>query len=80
MVISVKTKKLLGILPDELYEEMIYAIVKADTNRIINDNMCLSHLIQMNIYVESIFIKREEYKNEKEWRLILNDESTFKEL
>lgn len=73
-----ENEKIVRHFADELYEEMIYAIVKADTNRIINDNMCLSHLIQMNIYVESIFIKREEYKNEKEWRLILNDESTFK--
>lgn len=73
-----ENKKIVRNFADELYEEMIYAMVRADTNRIINDNMCLSHLVQMSIYLESIFIKREEYRNEKEWRLILDDESTCK--
>lgn len=73
-----KNRKIVKKFADSLYEEMIYAISREDTNRIINEEMCLSHLIQMCIYMESIFIKREEYRNEKEWRLILDDENTCK--
>lgn len=63
---------------DDLYNEMIYAIVRKDSKRIINKDMCLSHLTQMCIYQDSIFLKKEEYKDEQEWRLILDDENTSK--
>lgn len=64
-----------------IYNEMLTAIVEGRTKNIVEGLYGASFIMELDrkcIYQDSVFIKKEEYRNEKEWRFILNDEGTYK--
>ena len=64
-----------------IYENMIFAIGNGEVSKFLDGTYSSSFPVmydKMEIYQDSIFVKREEYCNEKEWRLIINDEDTYK--
>lgn len=70
-------QKLAGLI----YDGIIVAIVKGDTKLILDKSDKGSYDIakaEKGILQESIFVKRAEYSEEKEWRLIIEDENTNK--
>lgn len=65
----------------EIYNEMLTAMLQGKSKDIIEepyDATYFMRLARLCIYEESIFIKKNEYENEREWRLILDDEETRK--
>lgn len=68
-------------LATSIYQGILNAIEEGNVKSIIDSPYALDYKISINkklIYLESIFIKNKEYQNEKEWRLILDDENTYK--
>lgn len=70
--------KFITKIANSFYYEMCFAMERKNSKAIIDKDLTLSSLHQKLTYQESLFIKREEYKNENEWRLIVDDESMFK--
>lgn len=64
-----------------IYDEMLIAMIEGNSKDIINNSYGATYMMELDrkcIYQESIFIKKDEYQNEREWRLIVNDEDTYK--
>ncbi len=64
-----------------IYNEMLAAMIDGKTKNIIEGLYGATDFMELDrkcMYQDSIFIKRDEYRSEKEWRLILNDENTYK--
>lgn len=58
-----------------------YEMLEVNEKNIVSDMYEANYMIELDqkcLYQESIFIKSNEYENEKEWRLILDDENTYK--
>lgn len=74
-------KPIVEKLAGSIYEQMICTIADGEGNKIFEGTYAFSFPMvydKKELYQESIFIKKEEYRNEKEWRLILDDENTYK--
>lgn len=68
-------------LASMIYTRMILALENIKKGKFFEKTDVVNFPIicaQKELYQESIFIKKEEYRNEKEWRLIINDENTYK--
>lgn len=67
---------------EDIYEGILDALINSKTADILNSPYGASYSInhaRIGIYVESAFIKKSEYAEEKEWRLIIDDESMRKD-
>lgn len=63
-----------------IYNEMLTAMVEGKSKDII-EGYSATYMMDLElkcIYQDSLFIKKPEYENEREWRLILDDEETRK--
>lgn len=66
---------------DDLYTGILEALVFFNTKNILSSTYNASYKIVLSknsLLQNSIFMKTDEYKNEKEWRLILDDDQTEK--
>lgn len=64
-----------------IYNEMLTAMIDGKSRDIVEGLYGATYFMELDrksIYQDSIFIKRNEYKGEREWRFILNDENTYK--
>ena len=64
-----------------IYNEMLKAMIEGNSKDIIGGECSATYFMEREkqcIYQESIFIKKNEYENEREWRLILDDEGTHR--
>lgn len=67
---------------EEIYNEIILTMLRGNTKELIDDYSNIPYMINLKkecLFQESIFLKGNEYKNEKEWRLILDDENIRKD-
>ena len=63
-----------------IYHQMLEAIEEGNSKGIV-DGTSATGIIEVDqnwLYLDSIFIKKDEYENEREWRLILDDEEMRK--
>lgn len=73
--------KLIKEYATKIYSEIIQTVIKGKTKEFIDESSDIPYMIQLqkeSLFYEFIFQKDNEYKSEKEWRLILNDEETRK--
>ena len=73
--------KLIKEYATTIYSEIIQTIIRGKTKELIDETSNIPYMIQLQkecLFYESIFQKGNEYKSEKEWRLILDDEETRK--
>lgn len=64
-----------------IYDELLRVMIEERTKDIVEGLYGASYMMELDrkcICQESIFIKREEYKNEREWRFILNKDELYK--
>lgn len=64
-----------------IYNEMLNAMIQGNSKDIIEGACSATYFMELEkqcIYQDSIFIKKNEYENEREWRLILDDEETHR--
>ena len=64
-----------------IYNEMLIAMVEGKSKDIVDGSYSATYMMSLElkcIYQDSLFIKKSEYENEREWRLILDDEETRK--
>ena len=76
-----ENKSTIEELVTSIYQGILNAIEEENVKSIIDSPYVLDYEMGIHkklIYLESIFIKNKEYQNEKEWRLILDDENTYK--
>lgn len=67
---------------ERIYEGIIDVIDRFKTNDILKNPYGASfyiNLVKKEIYADSVFIKRMEYAEEKEWRFIVDDEENRKD-
>jgi len=77
-----KASSIITEYAEDIYEGILDALVNSKTDDILNSPYGASYSInhaRIGIYVESAFIKKGEYAEEKEWRLIIDDEGTRKD-
>lgn len=73
-----ENEKIIDKYANQLYDEMLFAIERNNVRAIVAKDVWVDYLTQRLLYQDSMFIKREEYVNEMEWRLILDDEDMCK--
>ena len=64
-----------------IYNEMLIAMVEGKSKDIVEGSYSATYMMDLKlkcIYQDSLFIKKAEYENEREWRLVLDDEETRK--